>query len=135
LYQKKGAMGYEGPEFYDNEEVFETYSQRRLRADNPNDTLEKPVVLALIGRVEGKHVLDLGCGDAALGMELLVQGAASYLGLDGSHKMVEHARSRLAGTAGQVEQADIRTWAYPANRFDCILARLVLHYITQVATL
>lgn len=125
-------MGYEGPEFYDNEAVFATYLQGRRRVDNPNDTLEKPIVLALLGHTAGKQVLDLGCGDATLSKELLAQGATSYLGLDGSHKMVELAQDRLAGTAGQVEQADIRTWVYPANRFDCVIARLVLHYIEDV---
>lgn len=128
-------MGYEGSQFYDNETVFETYCQRRGRADNPNDTLEKPILLELLGSVEGKQVLDLGCGDAALGAELLAQGAASYLGLDGSYRMVDQAARHLADTTGQVEQADIRTWTYPANTFDQVIARLVLHYVEDVAPL
>src|SRR2546425_10379560 len=38
----------------------------------------------------------------------------------------------LAGTVGRVMQADIRSWAYPLNAFDVVLARLVLHYIQDV---
>ena len=125
--KKEGIVVYEGSRFYDNEAVFETYVQRRQRADNPNDTLEKPVVLALLGAVEGCDLLDLGCGDAGLGHELLAQGAASYLGVDGSHRMVDQAARQLAGTAGRVEQADIRFWTYPPVAFDRVLARLVLH--------
>ena len=41
--EKEGRiMSDEGPAFYDNEEVFQTYLQHRHRPDNPNDTLEKP---------------------------------------------------------------------------------------------
>ncbi len=130
--KKEGIVVYEGSRFYDNEAVFETYVQRRQRADNPNDTLEKPVVLALLGAVEGCDLLDLGCGDAGLGHELLAQGAASYLGVDGSHRMVDQAARHLAGTAGRVEQADIRFWTYPPGAFDRVLARLVLHYIDDI---
>ena len=125
-------MSYEGPQFYDNAAVFQTYMQHRQSPDNPNDTLEKPIMLALLGSVSGAHLLDLGCGDAALGKTLLAQGAASYLGLDGSHNMVERAQQTLAGTVGQVRQADIRAWPYPPNTFDCVLSRLALHYIEDV---
>lgn len=76
-----------GPSFYDDEAVFETYMQHRQRADTPNDTLEKPVMMDLIGPITNKHILDLGCGDAAIGRESLHHGAASYIGIEGSHKM------------------------------------------------
>lgn len=125
-------MSYEGPQFYDDDMVFQTYFQHRQRLDNPNDTLEKPIFLALLGPVRGQAILDLGCGDARLGKELLDQGAASYLGLDGSRNMAERATDNLAGTDGQVIQTDIRSWAYPPNTFDRVLARLVLHYIEDV---
>jgi SAM-dependent methyltransferase len=125
-------MSDEGPRFYDNERVFQTYWQHRQHPDNPNDTLEQPVVLALLGPIAGAHVLDLGCGDAALGRVLLEQGAASYLGLDGSRNMVERAQQTLAGTVGRVTQTDIRSWTYPPDTFDRVLARLVLHYVEDV---
>ena len=126
-------MSYEGPQFYDNSAVFQTYMQHRQRPDNPNDTLEKPVILALLGAIRDLDILDLGCGDAALGKTLLAQGAASYLGLDGSRKMIERAQQMLVGTVGQAMQADIRSWAYPSNTFDCVLSRLALHYIEDIA--
>ncbi len=128
-------MSYEGPQFYDNDAVFQTYFQHRQRLENPNDTIEKPIALALLGAVRGMNILDLGCGDAGLGKELLDQGAASYLGLDGSRNMVEHAIANLVGTGGQVIQTDIQSWTYPPNTFDRVLARLVLHYIEDVEVL
>jgi len=64
-----------GPEFYDEDAVFNVYMQARQRAENANDTLEKPLLLAMLGDPQGKHILDLGCGDAAFGLELLSAGA------------------------------------------------------------
>ena len=72
-------MIYEGARFYDDPQVFETYQRHRQRPENPNDTLEKPIIVELLGNVRGANILDLGCGDAAVGAELLTNGAASYL--------------------------------------------------------
>ena len=128
-------MGATGSAFYDDDTVFATYQQRRQRADNPNDTLEKPVILELIGDIAGKHVLDLGCGDAAIGRELLQTGATAYLGVDGSANMMALAAHTLAGTSGRVIQHPIEDWHYPETTFDLVLARLVLHYVADLPAL
>jgi hypothetical protein len=56
-------MSLNGPAFYENALNFTTYIAHRHQADNPPDTLEKPVLLDLVGAVGGKRILDLGCGD------------------------------------------------------------------------
>ena len=56
-------MSSEGPDFYDDDAVFATYMARRHGSDNPNDTLEKPVLQELVGSLAGQRILDLGCGD------------------------------------------------------------------------
>jgi SAM-dependent methyltransferase len=126
-------MEQAGPSFYDDEAVFATYMRHRQRADTPNETLEKPVIRELIGPVAGKQILDLGCGDAAIGRELLQQGAAGYVGVEGSHKMAAVATQTLASTAGQVIPQTIEHWIYPPAAFDLVLARLALHYIADLA--
>jgi trans-aconitate methyltransferase len=116
-------MGTAGPTFYDDDTIFATYVRGRQRRDNPNDTLEKPVILELIGDIAGKSVLDLGCGDAAIGREFLQHGATAYLGIDGSANMVALAKQTLAGTSGRVIQHTIEDWQYPQATFDLVLAR------------
>lgn len=128
-------MGTTGPTFYDDDAIFATYQQGRQRRDSPNDTLEKPVILELIGDIAGKSVLDLGCGDAAIGREFLQGGATSYLGIDGSANMVALATQTLAGTSGRVIQHAIEDWQYPPATFDLVLARLVLHYVADLPAL
>ena len=123
-------MGLAGPDFYDDEEVFKTYITHRDRADSPNDILEKPVLIELLGDLSGKHILDLGCGDAAFGREALRLGCASYLGIEGSRNMLVLATQILSGTPGQVIQADLETWEPPEEAFDLVISRLVFHYLT-----
>ncbi len=126
-------MTYEGPSFYDDDAIFSTYMARRSRADNPNDTLEKPIILELMGDLSNLRILDLGCGDAALGREALTKGCRTYLGVEGSRNMVNVAHRNLAGTAGEVVQGTLETWDYPAETFDLVVSRLVFHYIQDVA--
>ncbi len=128
-------MEKSGPAFYDDDVVFATYMQRRQRVDTPNDTLEKPVILELVGEIAGKSVLDLGCGDAAIGREFLQHGASAYLGIDGSANMAALAMQALAGTSGQVVHHAIEDWQYPMATFDLVLARLVLHYVADLPAL
>jgi SAM-dependent methyltransferase len=129
-------MAKNGPEFYDDEAVFATYmSGRETRVDGPNDTLEKPVFDELVGNLANLHILDLGCGNAAFGLEALQQGCQSYLGIDGSHKMVEAAKKKLAGTPGRVVCESMETWHYPLHQFDLVTSRLALHYIQAIEAL
>lgn len=123
-----------GPEFYDEEAVFDRYIQRRQRPDNPNDTIEKPVFMALLGDVEGKAILDLGCGDGQFGLELLSMGSRSYTGVEASHRMVDLARAALEPAGGLLYHASIEDCTYLQAAFDCVVSRLALHYIEDVQT-
>ena len=126
-------MGLNGPEFYDDEAVFATYtSGRETRIDGPNETLEKPVFDELVGSLANLRVLDLGCGSAAFGLEALQHGCQSYIGIDGSHRMVEAAKEKLAGTQGRVECASIEAWNYPSKQFELVTSRLAFHYLPDI---
>ena len=127
-------MVYDGSAFYDDDAVFKTYMARRHRANNPNDTLEKPVILQLAGDFANQRILDLGCGDATLGREALTRGCQSYLGIEGSSNMVNYAQQVLDGTNGRVVHATVENWEYPAQAFDLVISRLVLHYVKDVAS-
>jgi SAM-dependent methyltransferase len=131
----KTTKSLRGPEFYDNDVIFTTYMARRGGLDNPNDTLEKPVLLELVGDVAGKRILDLGCGDAAFGREALAHGCIGYVGVEGSRNMVAAAEQTLADTAGEVVHADLATWIFPRAAFELVISRLTLHYLADFALL
>ncbi|MGE7825714.1 class I SAM-dependent methyltransferase [Paenibacillus sp. NPDC093718] len=125
-------MSYNGSDFYDNNTNFENYMQRRQGQENANDTLEKPVIWQLLGDVSDQFVLDLGCGDAGFGVELLEKGCASYVGIEGSRNMVEAATNNLAGCNGTVVHTRLEDFAYPRDSYDLVLSRLAIHYLQDI---
>jgi SAM-dependent methyltransferase len=125
-------MSYYGSEFYDNDSNFENYMERRQGRENANDTLEKPVIWELLGNVSGMKILDLGCGDARFGIELFNKGCTEYIGIEGSHNMVQVASKTLEGCNGTVVQTMIEDWEYPHESFNLVLSRLAIHYIQDV---
>lgn len=129
-------MSYHGSDFYDNDKNFEKYMERRQWQENANDTLEKPVIWQLLGEIAGLHVLDLGCGDAGFGVELLQQGCASYIGIEGSRNMVEAASSSLADNKdATVQLMRMEDYAYPRDTYEVVLSRLALHYLQDIGSI
>jgi SAM-dependent methyltransferase len=89
--------------------------------------------MQLIGSIAGQRILDLGCGDAAIGHELLQRGATHYVGVEGSHKMAALAKQTLAATSDQIFTQTLEQWTAPYATFDLVLARLSLHYVADLA--
>jgi len=125
-------MSYRGSDFYDRDENFARYMERRQAEENANDTLEKPVFCELLGNVAGQRILDVGCGDARYGRELLELGCSAYLGLEGSGNMVSAAQKSLEGVNGEVVRAWMEDWKYPHEAFDRVISRLALHYVEDL---
>ncbi len=119
-------------DFYEDDKILRDYLEFRYHPESPNESLEKPAFLELLGDIKNKSILDLGCGDAKFGSELLEKGCATYLGVEPSSKMLEYARKNLANTKCEVEQATIETWSYPAEQFDMVVSRLALHYVENL---
>lgn len=121
-------MAYKGSQFYDDEQLLNKYLERRRWNENANDTIEKPVFMDLIGDVTEKNVLDLGCGTAAFGKELLGLGARSYTGIEGSEKMVELAQETLPKANGKVIHTAIEAWEFPASAYDLVVGKVIKYH-------
>jgi SAM-dependent methyltransferase len=124
-----------GSEFFDDDEMFKKYWQNRQRSDNPNDAIEKPIILDLIGNVKYADVLDLGCGAGEFGNLLLDLGCQSYTGIEGSAKMVKQAQKSLDTNQATVIHGNIENYSYPINKYHLIVSRLTLHYIDNLQSL
>lgn len=126
-------MAMRGAAFYDDDDVFAAYNRTREEwPDNPNDTLEQPIIRELAGDLTDRRILDLGCGAAGFGARALADGARAYLGVDGSRNMVARAEATLTGSGGTVVHADLETWAAPVGAFDLTVSSLVLHYVADL---
>jgi ubiquinone/menaquinone biosynthesis C-methylase UbiE len=93
-----------------------------------NAHYERPAMLALAGDVQGRRVLDVGCGAGPLAAALRENGAI-VSGFDSSPVMIELARERL-GADTDLRVADLgEPLPYEDGAFDDVVASLVLHYL------
>ncbi|TPV40174.1 class I SAM-dependent methyltransferase [Bacillus dicomae] len=128
-------MAFTESDVYNNEAFFEQYMKRRYRENSPNESIEKPAFFQLIGNVQGKQILDLGCGDAKFSEELLETGCRSYTGIEGSKLMYEKAVKQLENKNGSVHFLNLKDYNYPPATFDLVTSRLALHYIEDLHTI
>ena len=128
-------MEYRGASVYDQENFFSNYMKRRDRKDSPNNAIESPIIYELLGDFQNKSILDLGCGDASFGKELLNQGAAFYTGVEGSQQMVECAELQLANENGTIHHETMESYTYPTEKFDIVTSRFAIHYVSDVRLL
>lgn len=122
-----------GGALYDAGELFRRYrSAVHPGPSSANFVMEEPALLEALGDAAGLRVLDLGCGDAAIGRTLLEAGCSGYLGLDVSARMIEAARDALAGTVGQARRVAIERFSAPTASFDLVISRVALHYVEDL---
>jgi len=82
-------------------------------------------VLYLLAPVAGERILDPGCGDGALTVELVAAGA-TVVGIDSSPEMV--AAARVRGLDAHVMDAAALTFE---AEFDAVFSNAVLHWVKQ----
>jgi ubiquinone/menaquinone biosynthesis C-methylase UbiE len=118
---------------YDDPAFFERYQDLRQRGAGLND-LERAAIIRLLPDVAGADVLDIGCGDGALGRWLAGQGAGHVLCTDPSARM-------LALAAGHADprvrycRASAESLALAPGSLDLVVSSLALHYVADYDTL
>jgi SAM-dependent methyltransferase len=128
-------MTRSGPDFYDVEKVFETYSDHRKRSDNPNETIEQPILWELIGDPSGLSVLDLGCGDAGVAKRFKAQGARRYVGIEGSARMVGRAKNQIEPGFSEIRHLRLEDCVPELDQYDLVISSLAIHYLEDLKTL
>ncbi|MCO8243262.1 class I SAM-dependent methyltransferase [Haladaptatus sp. AB643] len=109
------------------DELAEAY---REHEDDPYcSDLEFPAMVDLVPEVDGKRILDAGCGYGRYSEWLLDHGA-DVVAFDTSEKMVDGARERI-GDRATVLRADMERPLDVADddAFDGVVSGLSLHYV------
>ena len=118
---------------YDNEKFFEEYAKMSRSRDGLSAAGEWHQLKPLFPRLQGKKVLDLGCGYGWHCKYAADQGAAQVLGLDLSRKMIEEAEKRNPADQIRYRVCGIEEYEYPENVWDCVVSNLAFHYIENIA--
>lgn len=101
----------------------------RIDTKAHNAFYDRPAVRSLLPPVEGKRVLDAGCGPGVYAEGLVSQGA-EVIGIDVCPRMIELARLRLGDRATLIEADLGRPLDFlPARSFDLVVSALALDYV------
>jgi 2-polyprenyl-3-methyl-5-hydroxy-6-metoxy-1,4-benzoquinol methylase len=96
------------------------------------EALEDRLLFELMGDLDGRHVLDVGCGEGALAVRLRQRGAV-VTAVDPNWKMLVEAQSRAQieeCSIGLVQAAGERL-PFATARFDIVLAKTVLCFVDE----
>lgn len=117
---------------YDEQTFFDQYAQMSRSQEGLSGAGEWWQLKPLLPSLEGKRVLDLGCGYGWHCKYAADQGAKEVLGLDLSEKMIAEARRRNAHPVITYQVGALEQYDYPEGRWDCAISNLTLHYIADL---
>lgn len=115
-------------EVYEDEVFAQNYASR-IEYNAHNALYERPATLSLLPEVNGKTVLDAGCGPGAY-TEWLTERGASVTAVDYSKEMISIAR-RKVGDKAKFVKANLNNplTFIEDGTMDIILSSMTLHYI------
>lgn len=120
---------------YDNEPFFEQYSQMTRSVMGLKGAGEWHILRQLLPNLEGKKMLDLGCGYGWHCKYAVEQGASSVVGIDLSEKMIHKAQEINADSRIDYRVMAVEDFNYHTEQFDVVLSSLTFHYLRSFDTI
>ena len=120
---------------YDDPRFFAAYNQLPRSVEGLAGAPEWASIRALLPDLNGRRVVDLGCGFGWFARWACEHGAASVLGLDISDNMLARARAETPDGRIRYETADLDCLQLPAESFDFAFSSLALHYVVNFTRL
>jgi SAM-dependent methyltransferase len=118
-------------------DIYDANASRWARSERVllSDFTARPRVIEALGPLDGRHVLDLGCGEGYVARLAVDAGAASVHGVDASPEMVRaacEAAQTYPSTALSFEAADaVGTNRFPRASYDRIMAVFLFNYLNR----
>ena len=117
---------------YEKKEFFDQYAQMPRSKGGLPAAGEWHQLRPLFPPLEGKSVLDLGCGYGWHCKFAEEQGGARILGIDLSGRMIAEAKRRNSGAKITYRVCGIEEYEYPEGIWDFVVSNLALHYIEDL---
>ena len=119
---------------FDNETFFNGYKALRESDCNANDLIEQPAMRKLLPNLNGKTVLDLGCGYGHNCVDFVNRGANRVVGIDISEKMLAVAEKESANDKIEYRNMSMTDIGKLDEKFDFIYSSLAFHYVKDFDT-
>jgi len=117
---------------YDDPDFFAGYARLPRSELGLDAQLEWPAFQRMLPTsLEGKRVLDLGCGLGYFARMARARGAREVVAVDISERMLEDARSRGADAGILYLRANLEEFEPEAAAFDLVTSSLALHYLAD----
>ena len=125
----KRGIGMSGQNIFDNDIFFDGYKKLREREKNANVLFEIPALFAILPDLNGKKILDLGCGYGEHCMEFIAKGASEVTGIDISAKMLEVAMNENSDPSITYLNMPMEDLDKLEGSYDLVVSSLAIHYI------
>jgi len=124
------VMADETPQnIYDDPAFFAGYSRLERFGAGWERAAEHADLMDLLPEVDGRRVLDLGCGAGQLAHYLATRGASEVMGIDVSERMLALARAEWPHPRVTYRRDAIEDAKFLAARFDLVVSSLAFHYV------
>lgn len=120
---------------YDDPVFFAGYATLDRSVKGLDGAPEWPTIQAMLPPLQGKNVLDLGCGYGWFCRYARDNHAASIVGVDISEKMLTQARSMTLGEGIAYRRDDLATLSLAPLAYDLVYSSLALHYLHDIERL
>lgn len=120
---------------YDDPVFFAGYATLDRSVKGLDGAPEWPTIQAMLPPLQGKNVLDLGCGYGWFCRYARDNHAASIVGVDISEKMLAQARSMTLGEGIAYRRDDLATLSLAPLAYDLVYSSLALHYLHDIERL
>jgi len=118
---------------YDNQAFFDGYAQLPRSQFGLEAAPEWASIQAMLPDLNGKRVIDLGCGYGWFCRSAREAGAAEVLGIDLSEKMLARAQQLTDDNGISYQRGDLGQLVLPEQTFDLVYSQLALHYLPLLA--
>lgn len=120
---------------YDDPNFFAGYATLPRSVNGLMGAPEWNKIQSLLPSLDGKHVIDLGCGYGWFCRWARSQQAESVIGYDISVKMLKKAVEMTQDDGISYHQGDLETLVLPNEQTDLIYSSLALHYVENIPLL
>ena len=117
---------------YDDKNFFDQYAKMSRSRQGLSGAGEWYQFKALFPDLNGKSVLDLGCGYGWHCKYAVECGAKQVLGIDLSEKMIQESNEKNADPKITYRVCGLDEYDYPTDSYDCVISNLVLHYFADI---